>query len=422
MDSIGMVLAGGGGKGAYEVGVWLALQDMINELGLKIDAFAGASVGALNAALFACNSPQEIDDIWAEVTPKRILANKSVEDYLEMVTDFCVNANMSKKIITYGSMGFARLIAPFTSLLIQSLSNGLFSRSGLERLIEKAGIEQKIDKKHVFASYLPRKLSGLIKYGTLNKSNCKDLLLASSAIPFAFSPHYIDGERCIDGGWFWGGDNLPIKPLVNPTDKRRKKYKKLIVIHLSRDDKDYMKDLDLQGCKIYHIFPEIGLGEVFKTGRIGELLGTLNFTQEAVQRKKNQGISEIKKEYVFLDEIRDLFEDDNPNELHLYKGEFYDSVDELYDQLSKKVPSSSYEKKMQKINSQLETMLNEYLVENLVANQEDWNNLKNAQALGDADWFIESVNRINERFGGTPSFSSTEECINMILNGETIKI
>jgi predicted patatin/cPLA2 family phospholipase len=46
--SIGLVLAGGGGKGAYEGGVLLALYDA----GLhQYEAIAGTSVGALNAAL-----------------------------------------------------------------------------------------------------------------------------------------------------------------------------------------------------------------------------------------------------------------------------------------------------------------------------------------------------------------------------------
>ena len=45
----GLVLAGGGGKGAYEVGVWKAL----NEYGFakKITTISGTSVGGLNSAL-----------------------------------------------------------------------------------------------------------------------------------------------------------------------------------------------------------------------------------------------------------------------------------------------------------------------------------------------------------------------------------
>jgi NTE family protein len=43
---IGLVLGGGGGKGAYEIGVWNTLR---NVYGIKIAAVSGTSVGALNA-------------------------------------------------------------------------------------------------------------------------------------------------------------------------------------------------------------------------------------------------------------------------------------------------------------------------------------------------------------------------------------
>ncbi len=42
----GVVLEGGGAKGAYQIGVWKALL----EYGVKIKAVAGVSVGALNGA------------------------------------------------------------------------------------------------------------------------------------------------------------------------------------------------------------------------------------------------------------------------------------------------------------------------------------------------------------------------------------
>ena len=43
----GLVLEGGGAKGAYQIGAWKAMQ----EAGVKIKGIAGTSVGALNGAL-----------------------------------------------------------------------------------------------------------------------------------------------------------------------------------------------------------------------------------------------------------------------------------------------------------------------------------------------------------------------------------
>ena len=48
---VGLVLSGGGAKGAYQVGMIKAL----DELGVKVDAISGASIGAINGAILAAS-------------------------------------------------------------------------------------------------------------------------------------------------------------------------------------------------------------------------------------------------------------------------------------------------------------------------------------------------------------------------------
>lgn len=48
---IGLVLSGGGAKGAYQAGVLKALA----ELDVAVDVVSGASIGALNGAMVACS-------------------------------------------------------------------------------------------------------------------------------------------------------------------------------------------------------------------------------------------------------------------------------------------------------------------------------------------------------------------------------
>ena len=48
-SQIGLVLSGGGAKGAYEVGVWEALKE--SHVADDICAISGTSIGAINAAL-----------------------------------------------------------------------------------------------------------------------------------------------------------------------------------------------------------------------------------------------------------------------------------------------------------------------------------------------------------------------------------
>ena len=49
MRPYGLILAGGGAKGAYQIGAWKALI----ELGIQIEAIAGTSIGAINGAFIA---------------------------------------------------------------------------------------------------------------------------------------------------------------------------------------------------------------------------------------------------------------------------------------------------------------------------------------------------------------------------------
>ena len=61
----GLVLSGGGAKGAFEIGVWRWLE----RTGLirKITGISGTSVGALNSVLFACTTLEEAEEIWRSV-------------------------------------------------------------------------------------------------------------------------------------------------------------------------------------------------------------------------------------------------------------------------------------------------------------------------------------------------------------------
>jgi predicted acylesterase/phospholipase RssA len=60
---VGLVLSGGGGKGAYEIGV---LQ-VLTSRGITFDAIAGTSIGAFNAALFVNHGPVLAEQKWNEI-------------------------------------------------------------------------------------------------------------------------------------------------------------------------------------------------------------------------------------------------------------------------------------------------------------------------------------------------------------------
>lgn len=63
-QNIGLVLSGGGAKGAYQVGVWKAMEEY--RLTDKVKVASGTSVGALNASLFANVSSAKAEQLWKE--------------------------------------------------------------------------------------------------------------------------------------------------------------------------------------------------------------------------------------------------------------------------------------------------------------------------------------------------------------------
>ena len=75
IKKIGLVLTGGGGRGAYQIGVWKALK----KAGLEeyIASVSGASVGGLNAALFMQKDLDKAQNIWESISMKKILTPKS---------------------------------------------------------------------------------------------------------------------------------------------------------------------------------------------------------------------------------------------------------------------------------------------------------------------------------------------------------
>ena len=57
---IGLALEGGGTRGSYQAGAYIALK----ECGIKIDGVCGTSIGALNGAFIASQKGSELPRIW----------------------------------------------------------------------------------------------------------------------------------------------------------------------------------------------------------------------------------------------------------------------------------------------------------------------------------------------------------------------
>lgn len=223
-------LAGGGTRGAFEVGVWKALK----ELGIEIEAIAGTSIGAVNGAIFA--SGTDGAEMW-----KRIKA-----------TDV---ADIS------GSNLFS-----ITSIIptIKKLQEGGIDSSAFKDLLDK-----NIDENTIRTSGIDY---GLCTFRTDTKK-CEELFLekipngklteyimASASFPL-FKPTQINGVSYSDGGL---RNNLPINMLIE------RGYKNIISVSVK--GLGIVKNIDRCGVNIIEIncrTPEVGFMD-FDTDSIAE--------------------------------------------------------------------------------------------------------------------------------------------------------
>lgn len=73
MGKTALVLSGGGGKGAFQVGAEKFLRE---ELGYSWDVIGGVSVGALNGTMLAMEKYERLESIWKTINKKAVYSGK----------------------------------------------------------------------------------------------------------------------------------------------------------------------------------------------------------------------------------------------------------------------------------------------------------------------------------------------------------
>ena len=63
--------AGGGSKGAYQLGAWKALE----ELGESFDIATGTSIGSINAAFYVQQSIERAQELWFNLEADTVMVN-----------------------------------------------------------------------------------------------------------------------------------------------------------------------------------------------------------------------------------------------------------------------------------------------------------------------------------------------------------
>jgi NTE family protein len=196
-DRVALVLQGGGALGAYQVGVYRAL----DEMGFHPDWVAGISIGAINAAIIAGNPPEErlgqLDEFWRSISyplwwPWSGPAARQLHDSFS-----------SLRTSLLGSPGFFRLRVPSPWLAPRGQEGAVSYydtaplRGALERFVDFDRIRAGETRLSVGAVNVRTGQPRFFDSG--NEVVGLEHVLASSALPPAFSPVEIDGELYWDG-------------------------------------------------------------------------------------------------------------------------------------------------------------------------------------------------------------------------------
>lgn len=253
---IGLVLAGGGGRGAYQIGAWKALR----HLGVDkyVTSIAGTSIGALNACLFMQDDLELAENIWKDIKAEKILPIDGIEFYIK-------SAMLSLGLKT---LSFIKKKMP------QLIEQGKLDREGLLEIIDKKIDLDKIKNSPINCYVCCTEIPDIkIKYFNLqgyNIETIKSILLATSAIPILFQCEEIDTKRYLDGGLV---DNVPIQAVYGDG------CNVIVVIHLTKLD-----PIDRS------IFPNAKIIEIVPTEiEEGVVDGMLNFSNEAIKKRIQQG-------------------------------------------------------------------------------------------------------------------------------------
>lgn len=285
MKGIGLVFAGGGGKGSYEIGVWKYLHEM--GLSPYVRAVSGTSVGALNAALFVGSSYELSEKLWLNISQDKILSPRelSVEDISKWLVSngLSLAAPLTKGISKIASETIMITEKLLQGILIKTRGDHMFSREGLSEMIYDGLSFEYLRSSEVPCYVTCLRCPGLeverFKLNEYSDEEIVTLLLASSAIPVVFPNEEFKGKKYCDGGVPIVGDNIPIKPVYDTG------VENIIVVHLSQEsliDREQFPD-----ARIIEIVPREDLGNA--------LTGTLDFSPGGASYRLNLGYEDAKR-------------------------------------------------------------------------------------------------------------------------------
>lgn len=233
MRPYGLILAGGGAKGAYQIGAWKAMR----ELGVPIEAIAGVSIGAINGALIAQGDYERTVELWNSV---------EVKDGINLNVELKAPDNL---------FSFSNL----PQIFYEVIRNGGVDVTPARDLIARYVDEDKVRASGIPVGLVTFQLSSLkpveLFIEDMQEGLLIDYLMLSARFP-GLHNQSPDGAKYLDGGVY---DNAPIGML------RKRGINRFIVVDIS-NMKGIGHKTDLSCADIIYIRPNDPkeLGESFE--------------------------------------------------------------------------------------------------------------------------------------------------------------
>lgn len=228
----GLVLEGGGAKGAYQIGAWKALA----EAGVKIKGIAGTSVGALNGALICMGDLKNAEELWENISYSQIM---SVED--EKMQELMEGSHFRVEVLREA---------------IEHLSEGGLDITPLKELIAARIDPEKIRNSPVDLYVLTFNVDEFkemdIDIKQAEPDLIQDYLLASAYLFPLFKNEKLHGKTYIDGGAI---DNVPLGSLI------QRGYQDILVIRIYGIGRERKVKIP-QGTTVYTVAPSVNLGNI----------------------------------------------------------------------------------------------------------------------------------------------------------------
>ncbi len=232
----GLVLEGGGARGAYQIGAWRALI----EAGIQIKGVSGTSVGALNGALVCMGDLEKAEEVWENISYSQVMSveDKFMEGIIKRDFKLMGQAEVIKNSLRYLSNGGID-VTPLRELIAGHIDEDKIRYGGVEFFFQ------------VFSVTGLRELD--VEAREVPDGQLADMVLASAYFP-VFKKEKINGSKLIDAGMF---NNVPVDSLVN------RGYTDIISIRIYGIGLEKKVKLP-EGVTVTEIAPHVELGSILE--------------------------------------------------------------------------------------------------------------------------------------------------------------